>query len=118
MAVDISKTAEIAGFIGACLVDSDTGLMLTSEGGGRLDLESAAMLNAQVVKAQHQVVEALSLEDNMEDLLINLGKQIHLIRPLSANSGVFIFVILERQLANLGMARLQVKNIEASITFG
>jgi predicted regulator of Ras-like GTPase activity (Roadblock/LC7/MglB family) len=118
MSADLSKTAEIAGFIGACLVDADTGLMLTSQGGGGLDLESAAALNAQVVSAQIQVIKAMSLQDNIEDLLITLGKQIHLIRPLSARDGVFIYVILDRKLANLGMARLQVKNIEAGIKFG
>ncbi len=118
MAADISKTAEIAGFIGACLVDSDTGLMLTSEGGGRLDLESAASLNAQVVTAQMQVIKALSLDDGLEDLLVTMGKQIHLIRPLGARDGVFLYVVLDRKEANLGMARLQVKAIEAGINFG
>ena len=33
MSTDISKLSEIKGFIGACMVDSETGLMLASEGG-------------------------------------------------------------------------------------
>lgn len=118
MAADISKTADIAGFIGACLVDSDTGLMLTSEGGGRLDLETAAALNAKVVNAQLQMINTLELDDNIDDLLISLGKQIHLVHPLPSRPEVFVYVILDRKTANLGMARLQVRNIAQSITFG
>ncbi|VAW50046.1 hypothetical protein MNBD_GAMMA04-487, partial [hydrothermal vent metagenome] len=41
MLIDISPLTEINGFIGACLVDSDTGLILESEDTGRLDMEVA-----------------------------------------------------------------------------
>lgn len=34
MSTNISDLKNIAGFIGACLVDSDTGLMLASESSG------------------------------------------------------------------------------------
>jgi predicted regulator of Ras-like GTPase activity (Roadblock/LC7/MglB family) len=118
MAADLSKTAEIAGFIGACLVDTDTGLMLTSYGGGRLDLEAASSANTEILKAQLKMNEELGLDDGIEDILITLGKQIYLIRPLAKLPSVFIYVALERKAANLGMARLQVKKVEASMSFG
>ncbi|MFD2855997.1 hypothetical protein ACFSZS_16155 [Seohaeicola zhoushanensis] len=82
---DLSELSEMQGFIGACLVDSDTGLMLASEGGGKLDLEAASALNTQVVKAKLAAINALKLNDQIEDILISLGKQYHLIRPLAAN---------------------------------
>ncbi len=115
MRTDISATAEIGGFIGSCLVDSESGLMLASEGGGKLDLEAAAALNTQVVKAKLQAMETLGLEDHIDDILITLGKQIHLIRPLEATPTTFLYVALEKKGANLGMARMQVKKIEASL---
>ena len=116
MRTDISATSEIGGFIGACLVDSESGLMLASEGGGKLDLEAAAALNTKVVKAKLQAMETLGLEDHIDDILITLGKQIHLIRPLEDTPTTFLYVALDKKGANLGMARMQVKKIEASLS--
>jgi len=116
MSTDISDANVINGFIGACLVDSDSGLMLASEGGGKIDLEAASALNTQVVKAKLQAIETLGLNDGIEDILITLGKQLHLIRPLETNPNVFLYVALDKKGANLGMARMQVKKIEGSLT--
>ena len=116
MSMGISKTSEIAGFIGACLVDTDTGLMLSSEGGGNTDLETAAALAAQLVQTQLTVMSGLDLDDRIEDILITLGKQYHMIRLLANGSGLFIYIILDKRIANLGMARLLLKNIEAGLS--
>jgi predicted regulator of Ras-like GTPase activity (Roadblock/LC7/MglB family) len=115
MSTNIEAISEIDGFIGACLVDSDTGLMLASEGGGKLDLEAASALNAQVVRAKRSAIESLKLNDVIEDILISLGKQFHLIRPLAANPSVFIYVALDKKQANLGLARIKLKQIEAGM---
>ncbi len=113
--INLSKAAEIAGFIGTALVDSDSGLMLASEGGGKLDLEAAAALNSQVVRAKLAAIEALGLNDVIEDIMITLGKQIHMIRPLEANPSLFLYLALDRKVANLGLARMQLKDIEGTL---
>ena len=115
MRTDITATNEIAGFIGACLVDGDSGLMLASEGGGKMDLEAAAALNTQVVKANLQAMESLGLNDRIDDILITLGKQLHLIRPLEKSPTTFLYVALDKKAANLGMARMQVKKVEGTL---
>jgi predicted regulator of Ras-like GTPase activity (Roadblock/LC7/MglB family) len=112
---DISGVSSIGGFIGACLVDSETGLMMASEGGGSLDLEAAGAANAEVVKAKLEAIELLDLDDRIDDILITLGKQFHLIRPLAETPTVFLYVALDKKNANLGMARVQVKNIEKGL---
>ena len=115
MSTNIAATSEIAGFIGACLVDSESGLMLASEGGGKIDLEAAAALNTQVVKAKLQAIEALGVTDGIEASRCPRGNQWHLSRPLEANPAMFLYVALDKKGANLGMARLQVKKIESSL---
>lgn len=116
MSTDISDLKKISGFIGACLVDSETGLMLASENGtGKFDLEAAGAVNAEVVRAEKAALEALGLDDTVEDILITLGEQIHLIRPLGANPGVFVYVALNKKASNLGMARLVVKKVEGQL---
>ncbi|MEL6520298.1 MAG: roadblock/LC7 domain-containing protein [Pseudomonadota bacterium] len=113
---DISKLSEINGFIGACLVDSETGLMMASEGGGNLDLEAASAANTEVVKAKLAAIQMLGLDDAIDDILITLGKQFHLIRPLENTPTVFLYVALDKKIANLGMARVQVKQVEKSVS--
>lgn len=117
MSTDISALKDINAFIGACLVDSDTGLMLASEGGNaELDLDVAAAGNTEVVKAKLAAMRSLELDDAIEDILITLGKQYHLIRPLANAPTVFLYVALDKKTANLGMARLQVKKVEAGLS--
>ena len=116
MSTDISDLKTLAGFIGACLVDSETGLMLASETSGvPFDLEAAGAANTEVVRAKNAAMKALGLDDRIEDILITLGTQYHLIRPLTANASVFVYVALDRKTANLGMARLSVKNAEGTL---
>jgi len=117
MSTDISALNNIAGFIGACLVDSESGLMLAAEGGSaRFDLEAAGAANTEVVRAKNAAMVALNLKDAIEDILITLGTQYHLIRPLSSNSAIFIYVALDKKSANLGMARLAVKTVEGTVS--
>jgi predicted regulator of Ras-like GTPase activity (Roadblock/LC7/MglB family) len=116
MSIDLTKASEIAGFVGACLVDGDTGLMLTSHGGGGLDLEAVAAQSTEVFKAQNSAVAALRLSDPMEEMLVTLGRRVHILRPLSNLPGTFLWVALDRTRANLGMARLQVKALEESLS--
>jgi serine/threonine protein kinase len=115
MTINLTALSEINGFIGACLVDSETGLMMASEGGQGFDLEAASAANTEVVKAKLNAIQMLKLNDHIDDILISLGKQLHLIRPLEKTPSVFIYVALDRKAANLGMARVQVKNVEQSI---
>lgn len=118
MSTDISALRSIDGFIGGCLVDSDSGLMLASEGGGKdFDLDIAAAANTEVVKAKLNAMQALGLGgDAIEDILITLSSQVHLIRPLAKTPTIFLYAALEKK-ANLGMARIKVKAVEQSLEF-
>ena len=54
---DLSAASDIDGFVGACLVDSDSGLMLASEGGGQIDMKEARELKTEPVKVKLQAME-------------------------------------------------------------
>lgn len=112
---DISALSDIKGFVGACLVDSESGLMLGSLGGGALDLEVAGAGNTEVVRAKLEVMRQLDLNEAIEDILITLGSQYHLIRPLERNPQVFLYLALDKKQANLGMARMGLKKVEQQI---
>ena len=106
----------IDGFIGAALVDSESGMMLGNIGGGGMNFEIAAAGNTEVVRAKRKTIKNLNLRDEIEDILITLGKHYHLIRPLRARPGVFFYVVLDRTRSNLAMARMKVADCEKDLT--
>ena len=110
------KILEIDGAIGACVVDSNSGMMLGAEGGGSaVNLEVAAAGNTEVVRAKRKTMKALNLSDSIDDILITLGKQYHVIRPLRSNDALFIYLVLDKSKSNLAMARHQLAGIETTL---
>lgn len=95
----------------AAVVDSSSGMMLGSIGGG-LDLEVAAAGNSEVVRSKMKVMRQLGLNDVIEDILITLGKQYHIVRPSSRKEGVFIYFVLDRAKSNLALARRKVQDVD------
>ncbi len=109
------KLNQVDGFVGAALVDSESGMLLGQEGGNGLNLEVAAAGNTEVVRAKRKAMTNLNLKDGIEDILITLGRQYHLIRPLRSRNTLFFYVALDRTRANLAMARITLADVEKDL---
>jgi hypothetical protein len=108
---------QLDGAVGCCIVDSNSGMMLGAEGGaGIINLEVAAAGNTEVVRAKRKTMRSLNIKDAIEDILITLHNQYHLIRPLSTNDALFIYLVLDKQKGNLAMSRHQLQGIEKDIS--
>ncbi|WP_156956489.1 hypothetical protein [Stenoxybacter acetivorans] len=77
------------GAIIAMLVDTKSGLLLGSEGSG-INAELAAAGNCGILLTKLKTMQILQLDDCIEDILITLGKQYHIIRPCADHALFYI----------------------------
>ena len=108
----------IEGALGVALVDYTSGMALATLGDNlALDLNVAAAGNTDVVRAKMRTMEMLELQGAIEDMLITLTTQYHLIRPVSGKGGggLFLYLVLDRKRANLALARHRLAQLEADL---
>ncbi|MGW3124436.1 hypothetical protein ACWDBW_46325 [Streptomyces sp. NPDC001107] len=110
--------AGIEGALGAAVVDFTSGMALGTLGGNKdLDLTVAAAGNTDVIRAKVRTMEQLGLKGKIEDILITLDRQYHVIRLVTGRTGngLFLYLVLDKARSNLAMARHQLKRVEEAI---
>jgi hypothetical protein len=119
--VEVSLKELMAGTEGAtaaAVVDYTSGMALGTLGGGKdLDVTVAAAGNTDVIRAKVRTMEQLGLKSNIEDILITLENQYHLVRPVTGRdgNGLFFYLVLDKARSNLAMARHQLKRVEEQL---
>ena len=106
----------IDGAKAVAVVDSKSGMVLGKEGSG-VNLDVAAAGNTEVVRAKQKTMQAQGIKGNIEDILITLDDQYHVIRPIADKDGIFIYLVLDKAKSNLAMARYKVQEVEQMLMF-
>ena len=78
----LKEVLKIEGAIATALVDWSSGMTLGTAGNG-LNIEVAAAGNTNVVRSKMAVMKDLKIKGGIEDILITLDDQYHLIRLLT-----------------------------------
>jgi hypothetical protein len=98
---------EVPGFIAASLVDLDSGMTLAVKSARPdFDLAAASAFNSELVKQKFKTIKALGLKAQLEDMLLTLSDQLHLIKLVGDRS--FIYLAADRSSTNLAIIRNSV----------
>lgn len=99
--------ADVPGFIAASLVDLDSGMTLGLKSNKpEFDLAAASAYNSEMVKQKLKIMKSLNLRTTLEDMLLTLGDQIHLIKLVTPTT--FIYLAADRSATNLAIVRTAV----------
>ncbi len=109
----LKKALQIDGCLGVALVDFESGLCLGTAGNAGFDLELAAAGNAEVVRAKKNIRDKLGIKDKIEDILVALHGQYHLVRMVGTK--LFLYSALDRRRSNLALARRGLQGIEQEL---
>jgi hypothetical protein len=111
----IQTLMSIEGALGACVVDSASGMVLGKSSGCSINLDIAAAGDTEVLRTKIKTIKALGLTDQIEDMLITLGNQIHILRPTKTRPVVFLFVVLDKSRSNLALARMKTADVDDAL---
>ena len=99
--------ADVSGFIAASFVDLESGMTLAAKSNrSDFDLSVASAYNSEMVKQKLKIMKALNLKTTLEDMLLTLGDQIHLIRMVTP--GTFLYFAADKSGTNLASVRSAV----------
>lgn len=100
---------EMPGFIAAALVDLESGMTLgvhsTRSG---FDLSAASAYNSEIVKQKQKVMAALGIQGDLEDMIMTLTDQVHVIKLVS--DGTFLYLAAQKEGSNLALVRNAIRN--------
>ncbi|UOR04303.1 hypothetical protein MUN82_15310 [Hymenobacter aerilatus] len=96
----------LPGLMAVAVVDVQSGMALASHSNTpSLNPETAAAYNTEVVKQKQKAMAALKLAgEKIEDILMTLSNQLHLIR-LAEDGKKFIYLVVNARDTNLAIAR-------------
>lgn len=98
---------EVNGFIGASVVDVTSGMTLAAHSERpEFDLEVASAHNSEMVRGKFRTLEALGLNSELEDMLLTLSDQLHLIKLIDRET--FLYVAAQKNTTNLALLRTAV----------
>jgi hypothetical protein len=106
---------DVDGVIATAVVDLESGMTLAAKSNrADFDLTVASAYNSELVKQKMKIMRALNLKSSLEDMLLTLTDQFHLIRFLPGGNS-FLYLAADRGSTNLAILRNAVTKHLASL---
>lgn len=106
---------EVPGFIAIALVDLETGMTLSTKSTrAEFDLNVASAFNAELVKQKLKTMKALNIKGALEDILLTLSEQLHIIKFVTPKT--FVYMAAEKAQTNLAVIRSVISKHLPSLT--
>lgn len=103
----LGSLTELGGSKWVAIVDSNSGMIL-GQRGSAAEIEITAAGNTEVMRANRSMVASLGMTDRIEDIIITLSSQYHIMRPIAADPSIFLYLVLNRAKSNLALARQKI----------
>jgi hypothetical protein len=99
---------DVNGVIATAVVDLESGMTLAAKTNRpEFDLAVASAYNSELVKQKMKIMRALNLKSSLEDMLLTLTDQFHLIKFLPGGTS-FLYLAADRSGTNLAILRNSV----------
>lgn len=98
----------IPGVYAVSIVDIESGVTIAARSTGNLDPEVASAYNVEVVKSKFAAIKALGLKEKINDILISLSTQVHVLK-ITPNEKYMLYLAADASKVNMGMARSVMK---------
>lgn len=113
----LAAMAPIEGLLGYAVVDSATGMVLareTREDPG-VNMEQAAASSAQILRTHRLAARDMGLPGPIDEIITSAGARQQIMRSLTHYPDLFLIALLDRQHANLALARFQLIELERTM---
>jgi hypothetical protein len=112
----LDTALEIDGALGIALGDWKSGMCLGFKGTDtpafrEANLEMAVATTTEVIRAKMRVLEAVGVKEDIEEILIVLKTQYHLVRLVQSVRGLFFYLAMDRDKGNLALARMKLDQV-------
>src|SRR5215469_5739342 len=107
--------SDVSGVIATAAVDLESGMTLAAKSNrSEFDLAAASAYNSELVKQKMKIMRTLNLKSSLEDMLITLSDQLHLIKFLPGGAA-FLYMAVDRNGTNLAIVRNSVNKQVAAL---
>jgi hypothetical protein len=110
----VERLRRIDGYAAALMIDGDSGVMLGGDGEPPgFDLHAAAAGYGELYRIKRDIVASFGVRDRIEDIVITLSRQYHVLHVVAGQPSLLLCVVLDRSSASLGLARYALAAAEA-----